>query len=159
MGNALDFTLRANYSRQINRQVGAQMMADRFQRALDGFASNNNDLGPDALGCTTTETQGTRVLQTAPGVFTSVTGVPFTVGAGGGTDYAPTTAGIQDADFGFDPGVSKGNRCFFFNPFDSAIRVSKLNGNSVAADNGTPGFVGANTPSAAGGSTLANSRN
>jgi len=153
MGNALDFTLRANYSRQINRQVGAQMMADRFQRALDGFATDLNDLGPDALGCTTTETQGTRVLQTAPGVFTSVTGVPFTVGGGGGTDYAPTTAGIQDADFGFDPGVSKGNRCFFFNPFDSAIRVSKLNGNSVAADNGTPGFVGANTPSAAGGST------
>ncbi len=152
-GNALDFTLKANYQRQVNRTVGSQLMSDRFQRALDGFASDLNDLGPDGLGCSVQETQGTRILQTAPNVFTAVTGVPYTVGAGGGTDYNPSTPGIQDAAFGFDPGANKGNRCFFFNPFDSAIRISKLNRASVLADNGTPGFVGANTPSAAGTSS------
>ena len=152
-GTALDFTVRGRFQRQVNRQVGAQAMADRFQRALNGFASDIDDLGPNGLGCETAETQGTRVLQIAPGVFYSVTGVPYTVGAGGGTDYDPATGGIQRAEFGYNPGANLGNRCFFFNPFASAVRVSKLNGARIVADNGTAGFVGADTPSALGTST------
>ena len=72
------------------------------------------------------ETSGTRVLeQTAPGVFVAVTGVPYTVGAGGGGDYDPAAPGLQRATFGFNPGTSEGNACYFFNPFDSAIKVSR----------------------------------
>ena len=152
-GNALDFTAKANYARNMNRTEGAQMMADRFQRALDGFGTDLNNLGPDHLGCTVAETSGTRYLQTAPGVLTAVTGVPYTVGAGGGADYDTTSPGFQRAALGFNPGASAGNGCFFFNPFDSAIKVSRLTHMSVTATNTDVGFVGATTPSAAGNSS------
>ena len=149
-GNALDFTAKANYARNMNRTTGAQVMADRFQRALDGFGTDLNNLGSDHLGCTVAETSGTRILQTAPGVLTAVTGVPYTVGAGGGADYNSTTPGNQAAALGFNPGASAGNGCYFFNPFDSAIKTSRLNHLSVVATNTDVGFVGATTPSAAG---------
>jgi len=149
-GMAMDFTVKANYSRNMNRTTGRQAMTDRFQRALNGFGTDLDHLSADHLGCSVAETAGTRVLQTAPGVLTAVTGVPYTVGAGGGGDYNTATAGIQRAELGFNPGLASGNGCYFFNPFDSAIRVSRLNGAKLVATNGDVGFVGASTPSAAG---------
>jgi len=143
LGSDVEYTLSATYQYNANRYKDFGIMADRLQRALNGFATNLDDLGADGLGCTSTETAGTRRLNIVQGTLSAVmeaTGVPYTTGAGGGAGRASN---------GFDPGAQHvGNRCFFFNPFFSAYPTSRIVGQAPRATATDTGFVEPTDPNA-----------
>ncbi|CAN5334665.1 hypothetical protein BH11PSE2_BH11PSE2_20480 [soil metagenome] len=152
-GITVDFDASANYQRAIYYRKDQGILAEHLQRALNGFATNLNDKDGDT--CTVAETSGSRtytavITGTTQVVTSVVTGVPFTVGAGGGASNYGGTAGNGDAANGFAPtGVGTtgapiaGNGCYFLNPFSSAIPYNVFTGaqNSVATATKV-GYVG-----------------
>ena len=91
-GIAMDVSLTGNYVRNFINQSGQGILADRMQRALNGFATNLNDLsgaGGTVDRCTAGETLGIR-----PGAVRSVTTTTSTTPGTPGTTVNSSTGVI-----------------------------------------------------------------